>query len=121
MCAAVRTARFGMRRVIFYRLAVKKSIHRSERPLRIGPLPDQLGERLTPDHSERIARPNHRTPHVGSRGIVKPETLLRLPEVPTNHVFKIGDVDLGVRIEGVGIIHRDEPAGHVPSVPTACS
>jgi hypothetical protein len=26
-----------------------------------------------------------------------------------------------VRIEGVGIIHRDEPAGHVPSVPTACS
>ena len=67
---------------------------------------------------ERITRRNHRTPHVGNRGIVKSETVLRLPEMPANHVLEIVDVDDGVRIESIRIIHRDKPARHVPFVPT---
>src|SRR5258708_24591437 len=31
--------------------------------------------------SERIARPNHRPPHMGNRGIVESQTFLRLSEV----------------------------------------
>ena len=68
--------------------------------------------------SERITWPNHCTPHMGNRGIVKPETFLRLPEVSANHVFEIADADPCVRVEGIWIVHRDKPAGHVPFVPT---
>src|SRR5215471_16736949 len=67
---------------------------------------------------KRVTRPNHRTPHMGNRGIVKPETFLRLLEVPANHVFEIVDVDRCVRIEGIWIVHGDKPARHVPFVPT---
>src|SRR5215472_9557961 len=110
-----------MRRVTFYRRAreaVKNRFIALSVPSRSAPCRTSAVTGWLPDHSERIARPNHRTPHVGNRGIVKPETFLRLPEVPADHVFKIGDVDLGARIEGIGIIHRDKPACHVPFVPT---
>jgi hypothetical protein len=55
---------------------------------------------------------------MGNRRIVKPETFLRLPEVSSNHVFEIVDVNYCARIEGIGIIHRDESARHVPFVLT---
>ena len=55
---------------------------------------------------------------MGNRGIVKPETFLRLPEVSANHVFEIVDVDHHVRVEGIWIVHRDKPARHVLFVPT---
>jgi hypothetical protein len=55
---------------------------------------------------------------MGNRRIVRPETFLRLPEVPANHVFEIIDVDHCVRIEGIEIIQRDESARHVPFVLT---
>jgi hypothetical protein len=49
---------------------------------------------------------------MGNRGIVKPETFLRLPEVSANHIFEIVDADPCVRVEGIWIVHRDKPAGH---------
>jgi len=66
---------------------------------------------------QRVARPNHRAPHMG-RGIIKPETFLRLLEVSANHVFEIFDADHCVWVEGVWIVHGDQPARHVPFVPT---
>src|SRR5690242_14072953 len=67
---------------------------------------------------EGIARPNHRAPHMGNGGIVKPETFLRLPEVSANHVFEVVDVHRCVRLEGIWIVHCDKPARHIPFVPT---
>jgi len=55
---------------------------------------------------------------MGNRGIVKPETFLRLPEVSANHVFEIVDADHYVRVEGIWIIHGNKPARHIPFVPT---
>jgi hypothetical protein len=55
---------------------------------------------------------------MANRGIVKPETFLRLPEMPANHVFEIVDADHYVRVEGIDIVHRDKPGRHVPFVPT---
>src|SRR6202047_4104773 len=67
---------------------------------------------------ERIARPNHRAPHMGNRGIVKPETFRWLPEVSADHVFELVDADHHARVERIYIVHRDKPARHVPFVPT---
>src|ERR1700680_307518 len=61
-------------------------------------------------YSQRVARPNHRAPHMGNRGIVKPEAVLRLPEVSANHVFEIVDIDHHLRVEAIRIVHRDKPA-----------
>jgi len=55
---------------------------------------------------------------MGNRGIVKPETFLRLLEVPANHVYKIVDADHYVRVEGIWIIQGNKPARHIPLVPT---
>jgi len=55
---------------------------------------------------------------MGNRGIVKPETFLRVSDVPADHVFEIVDVDHDVRVEGIDIVHRDKPGCHVPFVPT---
>jgi hypothetical protein len=55
---------------------------------------------------------------MGNWGIVKPETVLRLPEMPANHVLEIVDADHCVRIESIRIIHRDKSTRHVPFVPT---
>jgi hypothetical protein len=52
---------------------------------------------------------------MGNRGIVKPETFLRLPETPANHVFEIVDADYYVRVEGIDIVHRDKPGRHAPA------
>src|SRR5580692_9555704 len=68
--------------------------------------------------SERIARPNHRAPHMGNRGIVESQTFFRLSEVSADHVFEIVEVDHDVRVEGIDIIHRDKPCRHGPFVPT---
>jgi hypothetical protein len=54
---------------------------------------------------------------MGDREIVKPETFLRVSEVPADHVFEIADIDHDVRVEGIDIVHRDKPCGHVPFVP----
>src|SRR5215469_635752 len=77
-----------------------------------------FGSDRYPPPLERITRPNHRAPHMGDRRIVKPETFLRLPEVSANHVFKIVDVNHRVRVEGIWIVSRDEPARHIPFMPT---
>jgi hypothetical protein len=42
---------------------------------------------------------------MGNRRIVKPETFLGLPEVSSNHVFKIVNVDQCARVEGIWIVH----------------
>ncbi len=68
-------------------------------------LPEPFGKtarvRCKSSALQRIARPNHRAPHLGNQGIVKPETFLRLPEMPANHVFEIVDADHYLRIEGI--------------------
>src|SRR6202040_1385587 len=68
--------------------------------------------------SEGIARPNHRAPHMGNRGIVESQTFLRLSEVSADDVFEIVEVDHDVWVEGIDIIHRDKPCRHGPFVPT---
>jgi hypothetical protein len=55
---------------------------------------------------------------MGNRGIVKPETFLRLPEVSANHVFEIVDAGHCVRVEGIWIVHGDKPARHIPFMST---
>ena len=54
---------------------------------------------------------------MGNRRIVKSKTFLRLPKVSANHVLKIVDVNRCMRVESIWIVHRDEPARHVPFVP----
>src|SRR6202035_1539227 len=56
--------------------------------------------------SERIARPNHRAPHMGNRGIVESQTFLRLSEVSADDVFEIVEVDHDVRVEGIDVWHE---------------
>ena len=55
----------------------------------------------------------------GQRGIVEPQTFLRLSEVSADDVLEIVNVDHDVRVEGIDIVYSDKPCRHVPCVP-AC-
>ena len=56
---------------------------------------------------------------MGNRGIVEPQTFLRLSEVSADDVLEIVDVDHDVWVEGIDIVYSDKPCRHVPCVP-AC-
>ena len=58
-------------------------------------------------------RPHDRPPHMRGRAVVPAEAFLRLAEVAADDVLELIEVDLGVRIEGVDVVHADQPRGLV--------
>src|SRR5262245_52764081 len=63
-----------------------------------------------------LRRVIHRPPHVRGWTLIESEPFLRLPEVTTDDVRELLELDLHVRIERVEIIHGDEAARLVPLV-----
>jgi hypothetical protein len=55
---------------------------------------------------------------MGNRGIVKPETFLRLPEMPVNHVFEIvfggGEAKTALRAAGAPCFRRFRAKRPIP-------
>ena len=47
------------------------------------------------------------------RRIVEAETLFRLPEIAADDVDEVVEIDLGVGIERIDVVHADHPRGHV--------
>src|SRR6185312_11689378 len=66
--------------------------------------------------SQKPCRPEDRAPHVGGRRVVEAEAFLWLLEVAADDVDKVVEIDLGVRVERIDVVHADEPRGHVPLV-----
>src|SRR5436190_24388667 len=64
--------------------------------------------------SQEPVRPHHGAPHVRRRRTVEPEPLLGLAEIAPDDVDEIVEIDLGVRIERIDIVHADQPRRHVP-------
>src|SRR4029078_589098 len=50
------------------------------------------------------------------RRIVEAQPFLRLLEIAADDVDKVVEIDLGIRIEGIDIVERDQPRAHVPFV-----
>src|SRR4029450_9240726 len=63
--------------------------------------------------SQEPRGPHQRAPHVRRRRVVETQPLFRLLEAAADDVDEIVEIDLGVRIERVDVVHADEPRGHV--------
>src|SRR5215470_7041421 len=66
--------------------------------------------------SQEPRRPHDGAPHVRGRAVVEAQAFLRLLEVAADDVDEVVEMDLGVRIERVDVVERDQPRGHVPLV-----
>src|SRR5207247_8659712 len=63
--------------------------------------------------SQKPRRPHQRAPHVRGRRVVEAEAFLRLLEIAPDDVDEIVEAHFGVGIEGIDVVHADEPRRHV--------
>src|SRR5215472_15248724 len=62
---------------------------------------------------EEPRRPHQRAPHVRRRRVVEAEALFRLLEITADDVDEIVEIDLGIGIERVDVVHADQARGRV--------
>src|SRR5262245_1441532 len=62
---------------------------------------------------EEPRRPHQRAPHVRRWRVVEAEALFRLLEIAADDVDEIVEIDLGIGIERVDVVHADQARGHV--------
>ena len=63
-----------------------------------------------------LCRPPYGSPHMRHRAIVEAQTFFRLLEMASDNVRKGLPGHLGIRVEGIDIMHGDHARGHVPFV-----
>src|SRR6185437_5561513 len=65
---------------------------------------------------QKSCRPHDRSPHMRRRTVVEAEAFLWLLEIAADDIDKVIDINLGVWIERVDIVHADQTRGHIPFV-----
>ncbi len=63
--------------------------------------------------SQEPRRPHQCAPHVRRRRVVEAQAFLRLLEVATDQVDEIVELDLGIGVERIDVVHANEPRRHV--------